>query len=101
VATGGAHRGTPARIALRRNESPRLLVLLTQQPGQPVRVRLVVIGDLLISEVTLSIDEADLARAAIAKVIEQARLPEHTGAVPPADDDGPEGYPIGTRHGRL
>lgn len=88
VATGGAHRGTAARVNLRRNEPPRLLILLTQTPGQPVRVRLVIIGNLIINEITLSIDEAHLAQAALVKVIAQA--------APPAPE--PESGPIGTRH---
>jgi hypothetical protein len=75
-------------VNLRRNEPPRLLILLTQTPGQPVRVRLVVLGNLLINELTLSLDEAHLAMNGLQKVIRQAS--------PPAAE--PESGPIGTRH---
>ena len=88
VASGGAHRGEPTRVRLRPNQQPRLLLLLTAEPGKATMIRMVVVGSVIISETTITLDEAHLAANGLLALIAQATPP------PPE----PESGPIGTRH---
>lgn len=72
-ALGGLHRSATSRIKLRRgNEPPTALVMLVATVEGLTRIRLVVIGDTLINEVAMTLDEAHLLSAILAKLVEQA-----------------------------
>lgn len=75
-AVGGLHRSTTARINLKRNEPPRLLLMLTMPAGGPVRIRLVAISDILVNEVSLSVDEGALTAATLSKLVKDAAPPD-------------------------
>lgn len=64
----GPHESEPMRIAAD-GRGARLLMLLWQQPGARVRLRIVAIGDMLINEVDLDLDTAQLAQVTIAKLL--------------------------------
>lgn len=69
VSLGGAHRSEATTVYLRRGRAPRLLLMLSQPERGAVMIRMVVIGDMVINELTVSIDEAHLAAAALLKSI--------------------------------
>lgn len=75
VAAGGAHRSTATRVNLRRGQPPRLLLMLSQAAPGPVMIRMVVLGDMLINEITVSLDEAHLAGATLLKLVRLAQPP--------------------------
>ncbi len=74
AATQGPHESEPARIRAG-GRGARLLMLLWQQPGDRVRLRIVAIGSMLINEVDLDLDTAHLAQATITKMLELAAPP--------------------------
>jgi hypothetical protein len=50
-------------------------MLLWQQPGSVIRLRIVAIGSMLINEVDLDLDTAHLAQATITKLLALAAPP--------------------------
>lgn len=77
VSRGGAHRSEPVRVNGHDREI-RFLIMLAQVPGQPTRVRVVMIGDLLVASADLDLDTGDLAAASIHQVVRSAARPEDT-----------------------
>ena len=91
AAGDGMHESEPVRVAMRgKADPPRMLLLLTAPTtGSPIRLRMVVIGDLLVNSLDLDLDTAHLAANSIHVLLEKARPPEtHAG----------EGWPTGNRH---
>lgn len=77
AAAQGPHEATPARVTLRgRRANPKLLLVLwAPAVGTPVKIRIVALGELLVTSVDLSLDEATLLRSWVDKLLERAAPP--------------------------
>lgn len=85
----GPHESEAVAIKVRqRGEPPRVLLLLwAPHSGQPVRLRMVAIGEHLINTVDLDLDSAHLMAVTVMRLLDRARPPEQVGPVP---TDSPE-----------
>lgn len=83
---GGVHQSEPVQVPFKAGRATQLLLSLVQAPmprraprrGVPVRVRVIVIGDLIINSVDLSLDVTAMAAATMEKLVAIS-----TGTEPP------------------
>ena len=72
AAAGGRHESLPTTVTGPRGKAPRVMVWLIAAENGPIRLRFVVIGDLLVNDVILDLDGGALLAARITKLIERA-----------------------------
>lgn len=74
----GPHESSPARVTAGRGHGkpPRILLVLWAPPkGKPVKIRLVVLGDLLVNSLDLDLESAAMLAARLTGMISQAEQP--------------------------
>jgi hypothetical protein len=73
---GGVHESQPARVSVhRRGVPPSMIMALRQKPGLRTILRIVIIGEVLISTFDLDLDTAHLAVNTMSKLIATAAPP--------------------------
>lgn len=72
VRGGGVHESEPIRVASR-GRTPRFLASLTQARSGPVRLHLIVVGDMIINDISVDVDTAHLLLATLGQLIDRTQ----------------------------
>jgi hypothetical protein len=68
----GRHESEPLRVPAK-GRTPRITAALTQTVNGPVRVHLIMVGDLIVNDLSITLDTAHMFVAALTQLIEMTQ----------------------------
>jgi hypothetical protein len=74
IKANGVHESEPVRVTSGRGRGvPRFLASLTQARSGPIRLHLIIVGDMIINDISVDVDTAHLLLASLSQLIDLAQ----------------------------